>query len=222
VIPTCADLDRFVLAKRRPERRVIGCLGTVLSGWFRLDWLAAFLAVAARRDPGTDFEITTRDDRDQVRAAVDPTGALGDRLHVAAARPDEVRDVLQGQIASVMFYAGGETSELGRSPTRMAEILGCGLPVIANDGVGDMADIIRRYDVGVIVEEGTEAAMTAALEELDSLMADPDLASRCRRAAEEVFSLEAGTEAYRRLYAEILGQAGADVASACAQVSNPR
>jgi hypothetical protein len=32
VIPTCADLDRFVPADKRPPLRVIGCLGTVLSG----------------------------------------------------------------------------------------------------------------------------------------------------------------------------------------------
>lgn len=222
VIPTCADLDRFVPATHPPGRRVIGCLGTVLSGWFRLDWLAAFLAAAAARDPETGFEITTRDDPDRVRKALDPTGELGERLHIAAARPDEVPKVLQRQVASVMFYAGGETSELGRSPTRMAEILGCGLPVIANDGVGDVADIIRRYNVGVIVDEGTEAAMAAALEDLDALMADPVLPSRCRQAAEEVFSLEAGTEAYRRLYAEILGQGEAALASGEAGAANAR
>jgi len=50
VIPTCADLDRFVPADQRRSRRVIGCLGTVLSGWFRLDWLASFLTVAAVHD----------------------------------------------------------------------------------------------------------------------------------------------------------------------------
>jgi len=35
-------------------------------------------------------------------------------------------------------------------------------------------------------------------------MKDPDLSARCRATAEAVFSLEAGTEAYREIYASIL------------------
>lgn len=121
-------------------------------------------------------------------------------------RKDKAHQVLHGQMASVMFYAGGEISELGRSPTRMAEILGCGLPVVANEGVGDVAQIIREYRVGVLVTGASALEMEVAWDNLQQLLADPDLAARCRRAAEEVFSLETGTAAYSVLYAEILGR----------------
>lgn len=204
VIPTCADLDRFVPGAQRPPRRVIGCLGTVLSGWFRLDWLASFLAVAAERDLAAVFELTTRDDPARVRAAIDPYGRLGERLRIAPSAPEDVQRVLQGQTASVMFYAGGQVSELGRSPTRMAEILGCGLPVVANDGVGDVARIIRNYRVGVLAQGPELQAMATAWSDLLVLMKDPDLASRCRKAAVEVFSLESGTMAFARLYEQVL------------------
>lgn len=204
VIPTCADLDRFVPADRPPARRVIGCLGTVTSGWFRLDWLAAFLAVAAARDPATTFELTTRDDPARVRAAIGGGEELQARLAIAPCASDRVQEVLQGQVASVMFYAGGEVSELGRSPTRMAEILGCGLPVVANEGVGDVAGIIRDYRVGVLSKGSSTGEMATAWDELQLLLDDPDLAARCRSAAEAVFSLQAGTAAYASLYAAIL------------------
>lgn len=204
VIPTCADLERFVPAPARPARPVIGCLGTLLSGWFRTDWLAAFLAAGAARDPAMRFEITTRDDPLRVRRAVDPTGRLGARLSVGAALPPEVPGVLHGQVASVMFYAGGEVSELGRSPTRMAEVLGCGLPVVANAGVGDVARIIETHGVGVLVDGPDAASMRAAWDGLDALLSDPDLSRRSRLAAETLFSLRAGTEAYAALYAEVL------------------
>ncbi|BCX13127.1 MAG: hypothetical protein KatS3mg067_2065 [Thermosynechococcus sp.] len=202
VIPTCADLARFVPAGRPPERRVIGCLGTVLSGWFRLDWLANFVAVAAARDPEVVFQITTRDDAMQVRAALDPDGQLGDRLQIAPALPEQVPQVLQGQMASVMFFTDG-LSKLGSSPTRMGEILGCGLPVVANEGAGDMASIIREHRVGVLAGGPEPAAMAAAWDELQTLLRDPQLAARCRATAEKVFSLASGTAAYRCLYAEL-------------------
>jgi glycosyltransferase involved in cell wall biosynthesis len=207
VIPTCADLARFAPAASPPTGRIIGCLGTVLSGWFRLDWLASFLAVAAARDPDARFELTTLDDPRAVRAALDPAGQLGARLTIAPSAPDKVQEVLQRQTASVMFFTDG-LSKLGSSPTRMGEILGCGMPVLANDGVGDVAAIIRRHRVGVLAASAAPEAMAQAWDALMALLAEPDIAARCRAAAEEVFSLEAGTRAYAALYRELAGEAG--------------
>jgi glycosyltransferase involved in cell wall biosynthesis len=133
---------------------------------------------------------------------------------------DERHEALQKQSTSVMFFTSG-TTKLGSAPTRLGEALGCGVPVIANEGVGDVADIIRRYNVGVIVKDGSEAAMAVALDELELLRSDPDLPSRCRKAVEEVFSLEAGTEAYRKIYADILGHPDSpEAAPAVAQAAN--
>jgi glycosyltransferase involved in cell wall biosynthesis len=203
VIPTCADLNRFVPAARQSERRAIGCLGTVLSGWFRRDWLMSFLIVAARRDLELVFELTTRDDPAHVRAAMGNDGDLQARLRIAACPSERVQQVLHGQMASVMFFTDG-LGKLGSSPTRLAEILGCGLPVVANDGVGDVARIIRDYRVGVLAAGPSPREMEAAWDDLQRLLSDPDLASRCRKAAEAVFSLEAGTAAYLRLYASVI------------------
>jgi glycosyltransferase involved in cell wall biosynthesis len=223
IIPTCTNLERFKLSSEPPSARVYGCIGTVLSGWFRLDWLAGFYLQVAARDHDALFEVVTRDDKDAVRSVLDPDGILGDRLAIYPLPSDRVQEALQKQSVSVMFYAGGEASELGRSPTRMGEVLGCGVPVVANEGVGDVADIIRRYNVGVIVKDGSEAAMTTALDELETLRSDPNLPSRCRQAAEEVFSLEAGTEAYRKIYADILGRPdGPAAAPAAPNAANDR
>ena len=206
MIPTCADLDRFTPPLDRPSGPTVhGCIGTILSGWFRTDWLAAWLSAVAQDDTDARFEIVTRDDADRVRVALDPMNKFGDRLTIGPRPSEEMPTAVRGHDLTVMFYAGGEVSELGRSPTRMAEVLGCGLPVVANEGVGDVADIIRRYNVGVVVKDGSQAAMMAALDELKALRSDPDLTSRCRKAAKEVFSLQAGTEAYCKLYANILG-----------------
>ncbi|WFM69994.1 glycosyltransferase [Halomonas sp. CKK8] len=211
VIPTCADLVRFTPAAKRHEGLLVhGCIGTVLSGWFRTDWLASWLAVAAKRDAQARFEIVTRDDAKQVRQSLDPERQLGERLTIGPRAPEAMPEAVRGHDHSIMFYAGGEVSELGRSPTRMAEVLGCGLPVVANAGVGDVAAIIREWRVGVLVEGSEPSQINAALEALDELSQDPGLPTRCRRAAEAIFSLDAGTEAYRALYAEVLEEGRAE------------
>jgi glycosyltransferase involved in cell wall biosynthesis len=205
VIPTCADLDRFTpAADTRRGPTVHSCIGTVLSGWFRTDWLANWMRIAAARDPDARFEIVTRDDAIRVRAALDPANELAGRLNIGPRPSEDMPDAVRGHDLSVMFYAGGEISELGRSPTRMAEVLGCGLPVVANEGVGDVADIVRKNNVGVIVEGASVQQMETAFDALQILMQDPNLARRCGATAGAVFSLEAGTEAYREIYASIL------------------
>ncbi|WPZ31536.1 glycosyltransferase (plasmid) [Sulfitobacter sp. OXR-159] len=205
VIPTCADLDRFAPpVSKRTGPTVHGCIGTVLSGWFQTDWLANWIRVAATRDPKARFTIVTRDDPGRVRRTLDPESEFVDRLSIGPRLSKEMPDAVVGHNLSIMFYAGGEVSELGRSPTRMAEVLGCGLPVVVNEGVGDVADIVRKFNVGVIAEDASAPAMDAAFDALQSLMQDPGLPARCRATAETLFSLESGTEAYREIYASIL------------------
>lgn len=204
VIPTCADLDRFTPGKKRPPGpRVYGCVGTVLSGWFLLDWLAAWIAEVSVRDPEARFEIVTRDDANRVRATLDPNGNLGDRLRVRGCSPEAMPEAIRGHDLSVMFFTEG-LGKLGSSPTRMAEVLGCGLPVVANAGVGDLARVVVENRVGVLLEGQEPLQLAAALDALGALLSDPDLSDRCRATAEAMFSLESGIATYRRLYTEVL------------------
>jgi glycosyltransferase involved in cell wall biosynthesis len=210
VIPTCTDLDRFTNSQvRNIGPRVYGCVGTLLSGWFRTDWLAALFAAAAARDPSARFEVVTRDNPQEVRRAIDAASMLGSRLKIGARRPQDMPEAVRSHDVSVMFFTDG-LSRLGCSPTRMGEALGCGLPVIANGGVGDVARIVTEHRVGVLAASSTDSDMTATLDTLDALMADPDLAARCRAAAEAVFSLEGGVAAYDDLYRRIADESSAN------------
>lgn len=206
VIPTCADLERFVPPASSLSRpMVVSCIGTVLSGWFQTNWLRHFFRVASEEDSHALFEIVSRDDPTQIRRAVDPEDVLKDRLSIYSKPSYEMPETVQQHTASVMFYAGGSTSELGRSPTRMAEILGCGIPVVANAGVGDVAMIIEKYRVGVLATSDTTDAMAETWNELQRLLEDPDLSRRCQLAAEETFSLSSGTAKYLEIYQTVLG-----------------
>lgn len=75
--------------------------------------------------------------------------------------------------------------------------------VVANDAAGDVGENIRRYRVGVVVEETSAPAMRRAVSELAALTRDEDLAQRCRAVAEEWFSLENGAARYDALCRQI-------------------
>ena len=201
-IPTCADLDRF-----RPESPIpaqplrFGSIGTMLSGWFLTDWLEGFFREAAA-EPDARFEFITRDDPGRMVALAESAGLDASRVSIFALPPERVHEAIHPLTAVAMFFTPG-MAKLASSPTRMGEVLGCGRPVVANGGVGDVAEIIRRYRVGVVVEENTTEAMRAALAELKALLADPELSARCRHAAEDWFSLDKGAAEYDRLYRQI-------------------
>lgn len=204
VIPTCADLQRFFPSESTSVAPlVIGCIGTVLSGWFLIDWLRAFFEATARADPHARFELISRDAPQAILAALQPAPVWTHRLLIQSASPYEMPAIVQRHTASVMFFSGG-LGKLGSSPTRMAEVLGCGRPVVANPGVGDVEQVIRQHRVGVLARGHGAADMEACVAELLALLQDPQLSSRCRSTAETLFSLESGTAAYRQLYAEIL------------------
>lgn len=209
VIPTCADLTRFhpspPSASTAAPQLLIGCIGTVLSGWFRIDWLRGFFDAVARADPSARFELISRDAPGAILAALNPSPLWRDRLHLAAASPAQMPAIVGRHTASVMFFTGG-LSKLGSSPTRLAEVLGCGRPVVANGDVGDMAPILRSHRVGVLASGPQPQQMDACWAELRQLLQEPDLSSRCRRTAEQLFSLESGTHSYQSLYHSILGQ----------------
>jgi glycosyltransferase involved in cell wall biosynthesis len=69
--------------------------------------------------------------------------------------------------------------------------------------VGDVGEIIRRFRVGVVVQENSASEMQRAAADLAGLLRDPDLTRRCRAAAEEWFSLDQGAERYDALYRKI-------------------
>ena len=201
VIPTCVDLDRFH-STPIPDSNplIIGCIGTVLSGWFLLDWLTAFFEAIANLDATVSFELLTRDCAKSVNDALCLGDSLQHRLTIQSVLPQDIPAAINRHSASAMFYAGGEISELGRSPTRLAEVLASGRPVIANAGVGDLESIVSQHNVGVITRSKAQADMTHAASQLLQLLKDPLLPNRCRETAESFFSLKNGSSAFSDVY----------------------
>jgi len=201
VVPTCVDLAKFRPAPQ-PAREliVVGSVGSVLTGWFRLDWLMSFFRALSVAEPSVQVRIVTREDENALRRRAAEAGIPADRLEVFGVPSSGVPQAVAGFSAAAMFFETG-IAKLGSCPTRMGEILAAGLPVVANPGVGDVGEIIERYRVGVLVTENTDESMRSAVAALKALLNDPDLSARCRRAAEDWFSLEKGAARYDELYA---------------------
>ena len=207
VITTCVDLNRFASIKkptitRADSRLIVGAMGTLTSGWFHLDWLFRFYSEVKRRSPSATLKLVTRDNPDRLLDAARECGIRSDDIEITASSPQDVPVHLSDMAVALMFFKAG-VGKLGSAPTRMAEVLACGIPVVGNAGVGDMGLLIQRYDVGVVLEDGSAEAIASAVDHLYDCLQDTDLADRCCHAASDYFSADIGAARYRDLYRSI-------------------
>ncbi|HEX8292532.1 MAG TPA: hypothetical protein VF570_12295, partial [Pyrinomonadaceae bacterium] len=102
-------------------------------------------------------------------------------------------------------------SKLSSSPTKIAEYLAAGLPVVTNAGIGDVDEVIEGDRVGVVLRDFDDESFTRALAGVEALRAEGDLAGRARASAERRFDIErVGGAKYRRLYRRLAALGGKD------------
>ena len=79
-----------------------------------------------------------------------------------------------------------------------------GVPVIANEGVGDSTEVIKRYKSGLLVDLKEENSMQKTIDQFDKLVS---LNKReIRKGAIDFFSLEEGVNKYDSIYKKILDE----------------
>jgi glycosyltransferase involved in cell wall biosynthesis len=203
VIPTCVELDRFRLREKSPSVLTVGSMGTIQSGWYHIEWLFRLYQETCKRNPDAKLKVVTRDDPDSVREVARKCGVDLSNLVLERASPQQVPEKIVEMSFGVLFFSTG-LSKLGSSPTRMAEFLACGIPVICNRGVGDMPEIVERYGVGVVVEDGSEESLAKGVDAMFALLKVPDLGAKCRAVAENLFSAAWGAKEYGRVYEDIV------------------
>ena len=205
VIPTCADLARF---KPMPHERegaglVIGYVGSV--GRYMFDEVAACFAVLLRMRPDTHFLIVNRGEHAYIRERLSAAGvhALAVEL-ISATHADMPRQI--ARMDASIYFTKPVFSKQAMAPTKLAELLGCGVPCLGNAGVGDMAEVLEGERVGVALRAFDEDSLAAGLAQLLALAADPSTAARCVAAAQKHFSLDEGVRRYAAVYRDLLGE----------------
>jgi glycosyltransferase involved in cell wall biosynthesis len=213
VIPCCVDLARFQGARGRRDalRRELDLgNGTVLvhlgslGGYYMTEELAALTAAALRVDPDVRLLALSRDGHTLLRNALRACGVPEHAFRVLSADPQDVPALLGTADIGISLRQPG-LATMACSPTKVAEYLAVGLPVISNAGVGDTERVLRQADVGVLLEALTPDAMADAVCKLQARLSDAAMESRCIAAARRWFDLETvGGPAYVRLYAELM------------------
>jgi len=224
VIPCCVDFERFETAEQtsreslRAElnltgRRVIVYVGS-FGGWYMTDEMTDFLVVAHSRDPATFSMILTQSPRQMVIDRMSTLGIEQENFLVTQVTPGEVPRYLKAADIAISFIKPCYSKQ-SSSPTKIAEYLASGLPVVCNAGVGDLDKLIEEDHVGALLREFTPQAYLKALGEIEIMRGDKTLADRLRGVARREFDLvDVGRTRYRRLYERLVNRVQALSAAA--------
>jgi glycosyltransferase involved in cell wall biosynthesis len=214
VIPTCVDLDRFRFdeterVRRRAELGVGDHLVLVYAGsigtWYLLEEMLACFAAARALDARWRLLLLLNGDPAPARRALRRRGyEEGREAFLRCARPEEVPGYLSAADAGIAFIRAC-FSKRSSSPTKYAEYLACGLPLIINAGVGDGDALVSRERAGVLVSSLEPETYRTAVQELQPFLGLPR--GHFRGIAERQFPLHGrAVPAYRALYRQLLSR----------------
>jgi len=213
VIPCCADLDHFhpsqIDQSLRSELKtrlglneadfVITYLGSI-GTWYLLDEMLDFFKILVQKRPNSKFLFVTTDKPETILNPAKEKGISTKNIVISPAKREEVPTFLSLANAAI-FFIQPVFSKSGSSPTKHGEMLGMGLPVIANSGVGDVDSIIEDTNSGILVKEFTTEAYEKAVAQIDDLLSIPT--ETLQAAAQKYYSLEEGAKRYNAVYESV-------------------
>ena len=203
VIPTCADFTRFKPIPRERESAglVMGYVGTA-GNWYLFDVTVACFVELLRIRPNTKFLIVNRGEHAYISERLAAAGVPFEAVELTSAAPAEMPRLIARMDASV-FFIKPVFSKQASAATKLAELLGCGVPCMSNAGVGDMAEVLESDHVGVAIKDFDQATVSAGMDQLLALVADPRTSARCVDVAHKYFSLVQGVSLYANIYKKL-------------------
>ncbi len=214
VIPCCADLEHFdyrrIEEQQKNELRkkigisesekVLTYLGSV-GGWYMTKEMFLFFKELKQRHPEYKMLVLTKDDPQKVKEEVASLGIAAKDVVVTYADRKSLPVYLAITDCSI-FFIRNTFSKTASSPTKHAELMGMGVPVICNN-IGDTGNIINQTETGLLIDTFNEQSFTTAITAMPGLTNIHK--QHIRNCAINIFDLKTGANKYKALYQQVLG-----------------
>ena len=208
-VPCCIDINKFQYSHNaRAELRNKLGLGQkfilVYSGsvgtYNLLDEMFDFFKVLRAFIADSHFLILTQN-KDVVSSLLSKRNDIASgQVTVMSVPSDDMPLYLSAADAALAFRRDSPTA-IAASPTKLGEYLACGLPVVSMSKIGDVSEILTANKIGITMESYNEDEYKKAISGLFVLFKEEKtLRQRCRKFAEDLFSLERGVSLYRQIY----------------------
>lgn len=206
VIPTCTNLELFHRKSPKVSHNdggfTLGYLGNV-GTWYLFDPALAFFNVLREFRPKAKMLFINDGQREYIHSRLKAFNISDSCIEFKTIpfhnSPDEIC-----RMDAAVFFIKPVFSKKSSMPTKLGELLGCGVPCITNSGIGDIDQMLEKERVGVLLREFNQAEMKKAVKKLLDLIKDPEVSNRCVKTAKKYFSLEDGVRAYDKIYRHLI------------------
>lgn len=210
VIPCCADIEHFDYNKISTEKTnelrtklniskddfVLSYLGSI-GTWYMLDEMLGFFKVLKQKYSNSKFFFITNDNPVNILANAKEKNINENDIIIKSADRNQVPEFLSLSTMSI-FFIKPVFSKKASSPTKLAEILGMGIPIVCNSNVGDIDEIFSNNNIGLVVSEFNEQEYKNTIDKLDkNFNLDK---SELREVSKKLFSLQMGVDRYYNIY----------------------
>jgi glycosyltransferase involved in cell wall biosynthesis len=213
VIPTAVDLDLFNFGSIQTEEKsklkkelglsdefILGYSGS-LGTWYLLKEMFLFFRELQKLNSKAKFFIITQDDDGKVIEIAHELLIPLENIIVKKANRTEMPLYLSLIDASV-FFIQQKFSKIASSPTKLGELMAMGIPVICNDGVGDVKEIVEKYKAGIVLSSLDEGNLKRAA--IKVLQKDYFNRDSMMEGAKEYYDLGLGVEVYDAIYTSLM------------------
>jgi glycosyltransferase involved in cell wall biosynthesis len=196
VVPTFVDLDRFKTSGALPKK-MTGLYSGTFNGYYDLDLSQRFGIELGKI---LDVEFHWARPRESQRHKLQ----VGETKIFESSQNDMAKIIGSYSFGVSICKMNAGPSLKAAMPTKIAEFLASGRPVVVNKGLGDFDKYLKDFNAGIILT-GEPGDTLAKAQQLVSLLSDPQLPSRCRELAETYFDIDRGVTSYLKLYTEAQG-----------------
>ena len=215
IIPCCADLEIFSVKNIVTElfqqkkqllniedKIVVSYLGSI-GTWYMIDEMFDYYKVFKTQISNAVFLfITPENESDIVKIAL-KHGLSKDDIRVVKAQRKEVPYYISMSQFS-LFFIKPSYSKKSSSPTKLAEIMAMGIPVICNDNVGDVKEQVESAKAGVVLSDFDERSYVRSVLNLKNNLKELFQRQRAVDYVESHFSLKRGVSLYAEIYRDVL------------------
>ena len=204
VIPCATDFSLFNIRKPRfkkdDQELVLGFLGSVGPAYQFTFYLKILSECNKRRINFRGLVLTNNLDEteDQICKLGDKN--ISERIKVVQTDRLNVPQYINQMSFLLSFYTPFK-SIIGTSPVKISEALACGVPVIANSGIGDINEILKELNAGFILSSYSSDGIAEAVNHLEKRHTYNS--SLIRESARLIYDLKYANKNYKKAYSLI-------------------
>ncbi|MCS6992155.1 MAG: glycosyltransferase [Chitinophagales bacterium] len=180
------------------QHKIVIYVGS-LSTWYLPEQMLLFFKILLQHQPDWTFLFVTQEPPSLIMHHAARLNIEPSRLKIISASYDEVPCWFN--IADLsLFFIKPSFSKIASAPTKLAESLSMGLPVICND-IGDVRQIVESWGVGYVFKELSESTFRSAVQQIDRLLSlDHDY---IRQRAFNTMHVSAAVAHYHHIYQKL-------------------